>query len=55
MKCPVCGGEMHPDNVQGWVFGRQLIVLVYVCKDDDCRFVVIKEWLWKPRLQERTP
>ena len=54
MTCPECGGEMHPDDVQGWVFAKRLIVNVLVCKDDACRFVVIVDWRWKPAAQEAT-
>jgi hypothetical protein len=46
MNCPDCGGDMHDDEVQGWMFGRLLIVKVLVCKDKDCRFVVIVDWRW---------
>ena len=58
MTCPECGGEMHPDDVQGWVFAKRLIVNVLVCKDDACRFVVIVDWRWKPAAQhgkQRSP
>ena len=52
MKCPECGGEMHPDEIDGWMFGKLLAVRVLVCKDDACCFVVIVDWRWAA--QERT-
>ena len=45
-QCPACGGEMHPDEVRGWIYGLQLIVRVQVCKDAMCRMAVIGDWLW---------
>lgn len=46
MKCPECGGDMHPVELSGWAFGRELLIRVLVCMDAECRLVVIVDWRW---------